>query len=101
MVPTRNQPAISPRVFWDTDIATLDYEKDKLYVMDKVLNYGVWDDFVAMMKYYGKDVVKKEVVRLPYLKKDVLNFLCFYLGLKPAQFECYTRRQLQEPHWDF
>lgn len=101
MVSIAPKPAISPRVFWDTDVSTLDYDKDKLYVMDKVLNYGVWSDFVAMMKYYGKDVVTREVVRLPYLKKDVLNFLCFYFGLKPAQFECYTRRQLQEPHWDF
>ena len=101
MTSAQVRPAISPRVFWDTDTTTLDFEKDKLYVMDKVLNYGVWDDFVAMMKYYGKDAVKKEVVRLPYLKKDVLNFLCFYLGLQPAQFECYTRRQSQEPHWDF
>ena len=97
----RASPAISPRVFWDTDVATLDFDKDKLYVIDKVLNYGVWDDFAALIKYYGKDVVKKEVVRLPYLKKDVLNFLCFYLGLKPDQFECYIRRQLQEPHWDY
>ncbi|HRI60974.1 MAG TPA: hypothetical protein PK228_14650 [Saprospiraceae bacterium] len=101
MTSTQVQPTISPRVFWDTDVTTLDFEKDKLYVMDKVLNYGIWDDFVAMMKYYGKEVVKREAVRLPYLKKDVLNFLCFYLGLKPAQFVCYTRRQLQEPHWDF
>ena len=95
------QPAISPRIFWDTDIRTLDFDKDRLYVMEKVLNYGIWDDFVAMMKYYGTDVVKREIVRLPYLKKDVLNFLCFYFGLKPAEFECYTRRRSQEPHWDF
>ncbi|MFN0016286.1 MAG: DUF6922 domain-containing protein [Saprospiraceae bacterium] len=101
MVPAQKRPTISPRVFWDTNVAELDFEQDKLYVMDKVLNYGVWDDFVAMMKYYGKEVVTQEVVRLPYLKKDVLNFLCFYLGLKPAQFECYTRRQSQEPHWNF
>jgi len=101
MTTTSQHPSISPRVFWDTDVSTLDYDKDKLYIMDKVLNYGVWDDFVAMMKYYGKEAVKREVVRLPYLKKDVLNFLCFYLGLKPAQFKCYTHRQLQEPHWNF
>ena len=101
MPTTQNRPAISTRVFWDTEVSTLDFDTDRLYVMDKVLNFVVWSDFVALMKYYVTETVKHVVVRLPYLKKDVLNFLCFYLGLKPAQFECYTRRQLQEPHWDF
>ena len=95
------KPNISKRVFWDVDFESLSYEKDRLFIIDKVMNFGLWDDFVALMRFYGKDVVKKDVVRLPYLKKDVLNFLCFYLDLKPTDFECYTRRQSQEPHWTY
>jgi hypothetical protein len=94
-------PTISKRVFWDVDYASLDYEKDRRFIIDKVMNYGLWDDFVAVMRYYGKAVVKAEIVKSPYLKKDVLNFLCLYLGLKPSDFECYTRRQSQEPHWAY
>lgn len=93
------KPNISKRVFWDINFESLDYEKDRLFIIDKVMNYGLWDDFVAIVKYYGKEVIGKEIVKSPYLKKDVLNFLCFYLGLQPSDFECYTRRQLQEPHW--
>ncbi len=95
------KPNISKRVFWDIDFDTLDYDKDRFFIIDKVMNYGLWDDFLAVMRHYGKEVVKKEIVKSPYLKKDVLNFLCFYLGLKPEDFECYTRRQLQEPHWSY
>jgi hypothetical protein len=92
------KPNISRRVFWDVDFESLDYERDRLFIIDKVMNYGLWDDFVAMMRYYGKDVVRQEIIKSPYLKKDVLNFLCFYLGLKPSDFTCYTRRQSQELH---
>jgi hypothetical protein len=95
------KPNISKRVFWDIDFDTLDYDKDRFFIIDKVMNYGMWDDFLAVMRHYGKEVVKKEIVKSPYLKKDVLNFLCFYLDLKPEDFECYTRRQLQEPHWAY
>lgn len=95
------KPNISKRVFWDVDFESLDYDKDRLFIIDKVMNYGLWDDFVATVKYYGKEVIRKEIVKSPYLKKDVLNFLCFYLGLQPSDFECYTRRQLQEPHWAY
>ncbi len=95
------KPNISKRVFWDVDFDSLDYEKDKLFIIDKVMNYGLWDDFLAVLRYYGKEIIKKEIVKSPYLKKDILNFLCFYLDLKPQQFRCYNRRRLQEPHWNF
>ncbi len=96
-----SKPNISRRVFWDIDFASLDYEKDRRFVIDKVLNYGLWDDFVEMMRFYGKEAVKEEIVKLPYFKKEVLNFLCFYFKLKPEDFECYIRRQSQEPHWSY
>jgi hypothetical protein len=94
-------PSLSPRIFWDVDYATLDFQKDRLYVIDKVMNFGVWDDFRELIRFYGKELVKQEIVRLPYLKKDVLNFACFFFQLKPAQFVCYTQRQSQEVHWSF
>ncbi len=95
------KPNISKRVFWDIDFDSLDFEKDRFYVIDKVMNFGLWDDFVEIMKFYGKDIVKQEIIKSPYLKKDVFNFLCFYLDLKPSDFKCYKHRQFQEPHWNF
>jgi hypothetical protein len=96
-----NNPPISKRVFWDVNHQSLDYQKERLFIIDRVMNYGLWEDFVAVMRYYGKQVVRQEIVRSPYLKKDVLNFLCFYLDLKPSDFSCYTKRQSQEPHWAY
>lgn len=101
MPSTAISPHISRRIFWDVDYDTLDYDSDRFFIIDKVMNYGLWDDFVAIMAYYGEDVVRQEIVNSSYLKKDVLNFLCFYLNLQPSDFQCYTTRQLQEPHWDF
>jgi len=95
------KPSISKRVFWDVEFESLDYEKDRFFIIDKVMNYGLWADFVATVRYYGKEVISKEIVKSPYLKKDVFNFLCFHLDLQPSDFECYTRRQLQEPHWAY
>ena len=101
MIETAVKPDISKRVFWDVDYDSLDYEKDKFFIIDKVMNFGLWRDFQETVKFYGKETLKKEVVQSPFLKKEVLNFLCFYLELKPAQFKCYNRRRLQEPHWNY
>jgi len=91
----------SKNLFWDTSINSIDFDKYKLYVLDKVMNHGLWNDFLQVMSYYGKAKVKEEVVKLPYLKKDVLNFLCFLFNLQPTDFICYTRRRSQEKHWNF
>lgn len=90
---TERKPNISRLPFWDVKYEDLDYEKDKFFIIEKVLNYGLWNDFVELMKFYGKDTIKKEIVKSAYLKKDVLNFVCVYFDLKPNQFKCYNRRQ--------
>jgi hypothetical protein len=95
------KPNISKRVFWDIDYDSLDYSKDRFYIIEKVMNYGLWNDFIELVKFYGKETIKKEIVQSSYLKKDVLNFLCLYLDLKPSHFKCYTRRQSTETHWDY
>ncbi|HEY5390563.1 MAG TPA: hypothetical protein VIJ57_00510 [Hanamia sp.] len=49
-------PSISNIAFWDIDFAKLDYEKDSLFIMQKVFNYGSWKDQLdqlEIMRYYS------------------------------------------------
>ena len=91
----------SKRLFWDVDTNSLNAQKDQFFIIERVMNYGLWNDFVELIQFYGKDTIRQEIVKSSYLKKDVLNFLCLYLNLKPSQFKCYKRRQLTEAHWDY
>ncbi len=97
----KSQPQIAERLFWDVKVEVLDFEKDRLYVIDRVMNYGGWNDFLEVLRFYGAEVIRTEIVRSSYLKKDVLNFICFYFDLKPTDFKCYTRRQSHRELWDF
>ncbi len=97
----KSKPNISKRVFWDVDFDALDYAKDRFFIIERVMNYGLWNDFIEIVHFYGKETIKKEIIQSAYLKKDVLNFLCFYLHLKPNQFKCYKQRQLTEIHWNY
>jgi len=38
-----------------------------LYVMEKIFNYGTWADQVAIMKFYGLNRIRKEIVNAGYL----------------------------------
>lgn len=54
--------------------------------MQKVLEYGTWEDFVALMRHYGFERVKTEIINATYLRKDVLNFVCFFIQLTTYRF---------------
>lgn len=92
-------PNLSRTAFWDVNFDQLDFEKNPAFILEKVFNYGLWSDQVAVIKYYGEKRIKAEVVKGAYYKKKVLSFLCLIFDLKPGDFTCYTRRQSNRQHW--
>ncbi|HSV12279.1 MAG TPA: hypothetical protein VLI68_15985 [Hanamia sp.] len=55
-------PDISHKAFWDVRFSDIDFEKHSLYVTEKIFNYGTWKDQVAIMKFYGLQQIRKEIV---------------------------------------
>jgi hypothetical protein len=94
-------PKFTKTAFWDVDIKKIDYQKHRLFVMEKVLNYGLWEDFIILIKFYGKKNIKKEIVNASYLNKDVMSFVCLIFNLRPEDFKCYSKIQFQKKLWGF
>jgi hypothetical protein len=86
-------PNLSKTAFLDVNFEQLDYENRSAFIMEKVFNYGLWEDQLAVVKYYGKERVKREIVKGVYFKKKVFRFLCVAFDLEPTDFTCYIRRQ--------
>src|SRR6476659_1422964 len=71
------KPDISQKAFWDVRFSEIDFEKNALYVMEKVFNYGTWKDQVAIMKFYGLQRISKEIIYAsPLLVFYVLSCNC-------------------------
>ncbi|GAB3569972.1 hypothetical protein GCM10027578_25420 [Spirosoma luteolum] len=94
-------PDLSGTAFWDVDMKSLDYERNARFVIEKVMNYGLWADIVALLRFYGRERVKAEVVQVAYLKKKTLSFCCAIFDLTPDQFRCYTRQQSNPTPWNY
>ena len=94
-------PDLSGTAFWDVDMKSLDYERNARFVIEKVMNYGLWADIVALLRFYGRERVKAEVVQVAYLKKKTLSFCCTIFDLTPDQFRCYTRQQSNPTPWNY
>ena len=95
------KPLISHKAFWDVRFNDIDFEKHSLHVMEKVFNYGTWNDQVAIMKFYGLDRMRKEIVNAGYLHKPVLSFLCTILHLQKTDFKCYIKMLSHPLPWNY
>ncbi len=98
--PSICQPNLSKTAFWDVDWKSIDFEADSLFVIGKVMNYGLWTDIIEMLRFYGLERVRQEVVQGAYYKKTALSFLCLILDLQESNFTAYQRRQARKPVWD-
>jgi hypothetical protein len=96
-----NEWGLSKKAFWDVPFEKIDFDKQSRFVIEKVFNYGSWNDQLAIMRYYGLDTIKKEVVQVPYFRKPVLAFLSSYFNLPKSAFKCYTKKQSLMQPWPY
>jgi hypothetical protein len=95
------KPEISKKAFWDVRFDDIDYDKYSLHVMEKVFNYGTWNDQVSIMKFYGLVRIKAEIINAGYLRQSTLSFLCTILHLQKKDFKCYNKMQSHPLPWTY
>ncbi|WP_214071639.1 hypothetical protein [Mucilaginibacter sp. dw_454] len=96
-----NKPAISKQAFWDVDMDNIDYEKNARFVVEKVIERGKAEDFETLLAYYGFERVKQLAQQALWLSDISINFCCTLFKIKPTDFKCYEKKQLNHQHWNF
>lgn len=95
------RPNISKTAFWDVNFDEIDFEKNETFVVDKVFNYGGFNDQLELIRFYGKEKIKQELIKISYFRKEVFAFICGYFQLNPTDFQCYLQRQSNPTHWEY
>jgi hypothetical protein len=88
----------SPNLFWDIDIAELDMEKHIAYIVSRVLDYGRWEDWLLIRKYYGLEKIKETAMNLRFMFPDSLSFIATITHTHENQFRCYKQIQSKKIH---
>ena len=96
-----DKPVLSKQAFWDVDMEKIDYEKNAVHVVEKVLERGKAEDFNNLLRFYGFEKVKKLALQALWLSDISINFCCTLFKVKPTDFKCYEKKQLNRLHWDF
>jgi hypothetical protein len=88
---------IPKRLLWDVDWNSFDVQKNKKIVVQRVIEYGLPEDYYAMFKLYGGiSGVRNIVKEIPYFHyPQDISFICMAFNLKKEDLECYKRQQLR------
>ncbi len=90
----------SPHIFWDTDVKDIDLHTHKRFIIQRVIQYGMMEDWELLQSTYGLNTIKEEAVQFRTLDKVSLSFLCHIFKLQKTDFRCYIYQQLLPNYWN-
>lgn len=66
--------ALRPALFWDADVQSIDLQRHRKQMIERIIMRGRLEEFLEMMQYYVADTVREEVLDARHLDKYTLAF---------------------------
>lgn len=96
-----NWSQFSSHIFWDVDIAKIDMSINKKWLVQRVLEYGLLNDWQIIYKYYGIEEIAQISIKLKDLDNKSVSFISVLANIPKENFLCYTTKQSKPKHWNF
>jgi hypothetical protein len=93
--------SLSTHVFWDVDIKTIDEEKNAIFIVKRVIQYGLLKDWKILVSAIGIEKLKTLALQIPNLDAVSLSFLSNLFNFEKSQFKCYNKKQLNPNFWNY
>lgn len=94
MKPIKNQkPVLSNFLFWDTEIAKLDFNKYADFIIIRVLERGQDNDIAELLNYYGNNKVINTVKSSKSLIPRAIHLSKQLFKLQDDDFVCLRNSQ--------
>jgi len=90
---------LSQHLFWDTNCSNVDPEKNARWLIQRVLEYGLLNDWRLIYKYYGLERITEEALQMRSLDNISMSFISMLSGIKKEEFRCYKFRQSNPHYW--
>lgn len=71
----------SQNLFWDYSIETIDLEKHKNFIIERVLMRGVLEDFYYLLQVYSSEEIRDAILKSKSFDHKLRNFCSLYFGI--------------------
>jgi hypothetical protein len=90
----------SENLFWDVDERELDMEQHPAFVIQRVLDYGVWEDWTQIRSYYSMQTIKDAAMNFRTLEPKALHYIALYTDTNIEDYRCYKLAQSHPTLWN-
>ena len=91
----------SEHLFWDIDEQELDMDKHAAFIVERVLDYGMMNDWLVIKNYYSLEQLVKIAKNVRNLMPKSLSFIAAISDTKITDYRCYKLAQSTPPLWNF
>jgi hypothetical protein len=92
---------LSPHLFWDVEREKIKFNKNKKWIVQRVLEYGLLNDWVLIYKYYGIEEIAQIVMKMKNLERKSITFISVLSKIPKEKFSCYTTKQSPPGYLNF
>ena len=96
-----NLQALSPHLFWDVDIRQITWEEHKIFIVQRILEYGLLSDWLNLYQHTGIQEIGTIAKQIRSLDKKSLAFISTISNIPLTDFACYNTQQSTPQHWNF
>lgn len=90
----KSLPVFSPWLFWDSDPAKIDFQRDRNKIIRRAFDLGLIEDVVEALWYYKEEELVEALTTASYLPQNAILLGSALFHLKPEDFKCSTSKQL-------
>ena len=90
-----------PHLFWDVDREKINLNEKKAFLVNRVLDYGVMQDWKQLNKDIGIEEIGRIAIKLRDMDPRSMSFVALLTGIDIKDFRCYTLQQSNPQHWHF
>jgi hypothetical protein len=90
----------SENLFWDVDENELDMEQHKEFIIERVLDYGRWEDWTQIRSYYSMQTIKDAAMNARTLFPKTLSYIALYTDTNKEDYRCFKFAQLHPTLWN-
>lgn len=83
--------SLNKNLFWDIEFRDLNYQKDDVFIVKRVLNYGNEKDYKEIKRVYGLQKIKNIAKKIDYINKKSVNFWSIVLNIPLNSFKCIKK----------
>jgi hypothetical protein len=75
----------SSYLFWDAELTAIDLEKNKAYVIERVITRGQLSDFHKLVKLYSEEEIVEALHSARQLDPKTAHFCTWYFNIPTEQ----------------